>query len=48
MNRVKNKKNKHKRIFREIKYQKNSNIYKIAKQNPGFLKGLSRQCLLWL
>ena len=23
-------------------------IYKIAKQNPGFIKGLSRQCLLWL
>jgi large subunit ribosomal protein L20 len=41
MNRVKNKKNKHKRIFREIKYQKNSNIYKIAKQK--FFKKLTNQ-----
>jgi Ribosomal protein L20 len=41
MNKVTNKRNKHKRIFKEIKNSRNSNIYKIAKQK--FLKKLSNQ-----
>ena len=41
MSRVKSNKNKHKKIFREVKNHRKSNIYKIAKQQ--FLKKLSNQ-----
>jgi len=41
MNKVTTKKNKHKKIFREVKNSNNSNIYKIAKQK--FFKKLNNQ-----